>query len=68
MSPCFCYGKICLGGGSATEGNVFVNGQPICDDHWSSEDAEVVCRQIGLAGGTHVESSGYKGNYIFNPS
>ena len=64
MSPCLCYENVCLGGGNATEGNLFVNEQPICDDYWTREDAEGVCRQIGLAGGTHVEKSGYKENYI----
>ena len=25
-------------------GNVFVDGEPICDDKWGDEEANVVCR------------------------
>ena len=56
-----CFGQICLGGGgkSATYayGNVFVFGQPICDDGWTNTDAIVVCRQIGFPFGTATSSS-----------
>ena len=29
------------------EGNVFVNGKPVCDDMWDKDDAEVACRMLG---------------------
>ena len=36
-----------IGGSSESEGNVLINGQPICDDYWDSNDATVVCRMLG---------------------
>ena len=35
------------GGSSNSEGNVFVNGQPVCDDMWDKNDADVACRMLG---------------------
>ena len=38
---------VCLSGGvEEHEGNVFVNGKPVCDDNWDQRDADVVCRQL----------------------
>ena len=40
--------KIKLRGGSnRREGNVFVNGKPVCDDLWDQDDATVACRMLG---------------------
>ena len=35
------------GGSSPMEGNVFVNGKPVCDDLWDDDDATVACRMLG---------------------
>jgi len=43
---------ICLEGSSGatnSSGNVYVKGKPICDDHWSITDADIVCRQLGFS-------------------
>ena len=35
------------GGENRKEGNVFVNGKPVCDDMWDENDAIVACRMLG---------------------
>ena len=53
-----------VGGSSYNEGTVevYYNGQwgTVCDDGWSSTDADVVCRQLGF--GTY--GSSYSGAYF----
>ena len=41
---------VCLSGGphGPHEGNVFVNGKPVCDDLWSVTDANIVCKQLNF--------------------
>ena len=37
-----------IGGTTDSEGNVFIDGKPVCDDHWDLNDAKVACRQFGF--------------------
>jgi len=41
-----CADNVCLRGGNFSSGNVFVNGQPVCDDQWDLLDANVVCKML----------------------
>lgn len=36
------------GGDFWSYGNVFINGGPVCDDHWTSNEAMVVCKSLGF--------------------
>ena len=46
-----CAEGICLMGGTGSEGNVYVDGTPVCDDGWSEAEADVVCKQLNFTGG-----------------
>jgi len=49
---------ITLRGGNTTEGNVYLNGQPICDGfYWGNEEATVVCRKLGFDYGEPTRNS-----------
>merc|ERR1711962_1268981 len=45
------------GGNKPGEGNVFVNGEPVCDDGWEDVDARVACRMLGYSNGRAISNS-----------
>jgi len=60
--------RLC-GGNHKSYGNVFYNGQPVCDDQWDDNDAKVVCNMMGFQTGHAYSSSKYGDvatNFIFD--
>ena len=33
-------------GSNPNEGNLFINGQPVCDENWDFDDANVACSML----------------------
>eukprot|EP00731_Ephydatia_muelleri_P035126 Em0098g12a len=51
-----------VGGTSPLEGRVEVyNNNTVCDDFWTVEDAQVICRQLGFSGTSVAFSNAYFG-------
>ena len=46
-SICSEYLTSLVGGNTSAEGNVFIDGGPVCDYGWGWKDAQVVCRSQG---------------------
>ena len=46
-------------GADIAKGNVYIDDQPICDDGWGQEEAEVACRMLGYANGIPEKASTY---------
>merc|ERR1712243_228646 len=58
-----------VGGPTAHEGNVLINGRPVCDDYWDNNDATVVCRMLGYGSGIAVQDAAYgpvEGKFLIN--
>ena len=50
--PAHCMGQeLCLSEENLAQGNVFIDGSPVCDDRWDLGDATVVCHQLGYSRG-----------------
>ena len=48
-TPCYCYGQVCLRGGSCSSGNVYLRARPFYGKTWKNESASlVVCKQLGF--------------------
>ena len=76
QSPCHCHENTCLGGGGPSEGNVYVDGMPVCShcwDGWSNgnnykecgftdnnANANVVCKHLGFTEGKFAPNERYK--------
>ena len=45
-----CVGEVCLDGGNAKSGNLYIRGKPVCHDQWDMQDADVACRSMGFVG------------------
>ena len=43
-----CVGEVCLIGGNAKAGNLYIRGKPVCHDQWDMQDAHVACRSMGF--------------------
>ena len=63
-----CAGGVCLvGNGTGNEGNVYVDGSPVCDDGWGEAEAEVACKQKNSTGGALRFTTGSKFGLVSAP-
>ena len=46
-----------IGGNKGSEGNVFIDGKPVCDDDWDLNDAKIACRQLGFSNAVRATAS-----------
>eukprot|EP00092_Neocalanus_flemingeri_P016178 GFUD01017510.1.p1 GENE.GFUD01017510.1~~GFUD01017510.1.p1 ORF type:complete len:614 (+),score=156.73 GFUD01017510.1:34-1875(+) len=44
---------------NASEGNVYIDGKPVCDDGWDKKAARVACRMLGFDDGEETQESQY---------
>lgn len=57
-----------IGGEGEGQGNVYVDGKPVCDDGWNENAGKVACKQLGYSGVRKITSGEYGnyGNYFKN--
>ena len=48
-----------IGGEGEGQGNVYVDGKPVCDDYWDINAGRVACRQLGYDGFLEITSGEY---------
>ena len=48
-----------IGGEAEGQGNVYVNGKPVCDDFWDINAGKVACRQLGYNGVLEIKQGEY---------
>ena len=60
-NPCYCYGRLCLVSNTAkcNEGNVFIDGRPICGTHsgWK-ELGKHICHELGFSRLVGIKTKG----------
>ena len=59
--PCYCYGRLCLVSttGKCSEGNVFIDGRPICGTAAGWEKlGKQICQELGFARLVSVKTKG----------
>ena len=49
------------GGRFPHEGNIMVNGRPVCDDGFTLDNADVACRELGFIGALNFTMESYYG-------
>ena len=47
---------------STSEGLVYVNGRPVCDNEWEGNDAKVTCNQLGFKYVKHIIGKSFGGS------
>ena len=48
-----------IGGDGEGQGNLYVDGQLVCDDNWDTYAGRVACRQLGYDGFLEITSGEY---------
>ena len=81
QSPCHCYENTCLGGGGPSEGNVYIDGMPVCNHCWdgmsngedykecdfkeNNANLNIVCKHLGFDEGKVATSRRQDIYYIY---
>ena len=46
--PCYCYGRLCLIGGTCSSGHVYLDGRPIAGVSLNKCNKERICNDLGF--------------------